>query len=431
MVYQKRIMRYILLLLISWTSFASFGINKLDSLIPKFANATIDERNEIVFEIQAELERLNVDSLLYFVNILYDQSEQENRTDIRAFAEYYFGSYLASKGMQNTALQKYKEVIPFFEQEENDSVLAIVYNLIGNAHFMNGSLLDAEESYLTSTSYGKKSKKPKFEFFSFSNLFRVYLAQERYDEAKEIIDLFIRFYNSSGNNRNLATGYGLLGQYHLEQGDIDAAIPNYERSLELNLSDGAPLLVANGYTNMAIACFYKEDYLRAKQYFKLALSYREMVGIDFYIIESYHNLGDYFHGLSEYDSSIVYYQKAITLSDSTKNYKALVDASTELAAVYESLSMFKQQKDVLKRIIATNKLIFKEKNNSELAAMRIHFERDKENLKEQTFQREEVLKSQISSVKSNWSNWIWISSGCGVFLLVLLYIIKRSSQTKT
>lgn len=424
-------MRYILLILICWTSFTSLSLNKLDTLVPQFEHADIDTRNEIVFEIQAELERLDVDSLLYFVNVLYEQSEKENRPDIRAFSEYYFGSYLASKGMQDAALQKYKEVIPFFEQEENDSILAIVYNLIGNVHFMNGSLLDAEESYLTSTSYGKKSQIPKFEFFSFSNLFRVYLAQERYEEAKEIIDLFIRFYSSTGNNRNLASGYGLLGQYYLEQGDIEAAIPNYERSLELNLSDGAPLLVANGYTNMAIACFYKEDYLRAKQYFKLALSYREMVGIDFYIIESYHNLGDYFHGLSEYDSSIVYYQKAIALSDSTNNYKSLVDAYTELSSVYESLRMFEQQKDILKRIIATNKLIFKEKNNSELAAMRIHFERDKENLKERTFQREEVLKSQISKVESNWSNWIWISSGCGVFIIVLLAIIKRSSQTKT
>ncbi len=425
-------MRYLIILLFTF-SFYSYGLSesKLDTLVPLFLESDTDEQIEILFIIQPELERMNVDSLLYFLDIIYVSAEQENRSDVLAFYEYFFGSYLSAKGMQEAALQKYYVSLPFFQEENNDTILAILHNLIGNAYLKDGKLDLSEENYLLSTSYGKKSGVPKFEYFSFSNLFRVYLAQGRDEEAKEIIDLFIRFYQNDGNSRNLATGYGLLGQYYLNQGELENAVMNYERSLELNLADGAPLLVANGYTNMAIASFYQEDYLRAKQYFKLALSYREMVGLDFYTIESYHNLGDYFHGLSEYDSALVYYNKAAELATSSKNTKLLVDAYTEISDVYATLKMFEKQANTLQEIVLLNKKLYSEKSSSELAAMRVLFEKDKEALKRLTSQREEALQAKVASVKSNWNTWIWVFTGCCLFLIFIVYYTKQKSKQST
>ena len=388
-----------------------------DSLALKFETATTDDKIKMVFAYLPSLERENADSSYHYIKRLQEIGISEKRDDVLAFSQYYFGTYLLNKGARDEAEKKLIDAQDYFLAVENDSVLAELINIIGTMHFMSGDVLRAEEAFLKSMQHGKKSSIKKFQMFSLMNLARVYMRQDKNEKAKELLDEYIDYYKSQNNYINVSSGYGLLGQLAMADNNLDLAIDYYERSLELSLSAGNPGVVGNGYTNKAIACFFKEDYDRAEQYFRLALSYRKLADRTFYILESYHNLGDFFQGIGVYDSSLVNYYKVIELAEETGDKLAAADAYKEIANVYEFLTDYEKQADALKKFIALNQEILGEKNTNELALLRMSFEAERSQILYKADQREDQLKTKVASVEKIWQYWIIV-----ITILILLSI---------
>lgn len=410
----------------------SFG-KDTDKLIESFDAAEPLKKIELFFLFQGDLERINVDSTVYFIENIYEIAKETQRDDLLAFSDFFYGLYFRAKGMLDESWERFYSSMEYFKKVENDTMISTVYNNYGIIHYLKGNILDAEEAYLSSSLAGKKSGISKFQYFSLNNLFRCYIAQERYNEANEIIQAYLDFYQSENDVKNIANAYGLFGQLNLELEAYDEAIEHFERSLEFSLVNGTPLMVANGYTNLAITHYFQDDFLRAKQYFKLALSYRKMVGIDFYIIEAYHNLGDFFQGISEYDSALVYYNNALEIAENTGNKKAVYDVYSELSDIFERLGDYKSQSEALKKMVSLNAVIMKLKSKSDLQATRLKFEREKDFLNWSSSNKISVMEERVASINKIWDYWI-ITLSCGLFLIVSIWFYRnrlmKKEQTK-
>ena len=401
----------------------------IDELIQQFEKVDIDQKVAVFFNLQAELERSYVDSSVYFIQKIESLARSHEREDILAFAHYFNFTYLTSRNLYNEALEKNKLAKEYFIRTENDTMLSQIYNTQANIHLMQGDLSLAEESYLKSIEHGKKSGIPQFEVFSLANLFRVYIHQKRYEEAEEIILYYIDFYKSENNLIKIANGYGLYGKLKMELDDLDEAIKYFEKSLELNLSSGSHLMIANGYTNMAIACFYKGLHERAEQYFKLALSHRQKIDAYYFIIESYQNLADYYSEVEEIDSAIVYINHAIEIAQKTDNKIGMAESYKTLADLYEIQGNYREQAKMLNQCILLTEEIYEEKNSQELATMRMNFQADKEQLLMLQNEREEILKGQVDKINKIWNYWMWMI--LGIILIVAALIIVKKNKSKT
>lgn len=419
-------MRFLFLLILLCNVFSIFS-QDTDEVIQNYKEGSINQKMEILFGNYAEIESISKDTILYFVKDLQSIGIDDGREDAIALSNYYFGHFLNDNGLFDEANKKISEAIRFYDFEENDTMLAAAYNAKGNTDYLRGDYGSAEENYLISYEYGKASGKNKFKSLSSANLARIYIYQEKYDEAKEILNDYIEYNKSISNLRNVGAGYGIYGQLYINQNKLDKATEYLERSMEFNLSTGNSKLIGNGYTNIAIASFIKEDFKRAEEYFQLALSYRLEGKDDFFIAESYFNLGDFYYEMNELDSALFFYNKSFDIAYEHDNKIGMVDALEQIAKVYERQEKFELQAKSLKEYIQLQKEINSEELSSELNILRVSFEED---LKQQSYvghQREEKLRGQIADVTTIWDYWVWIVL---VGLLTLSGIVYFSLNRK-
>ena len=400
-------MRFQFLFLVFCNVFFSY-CQDTDKVIQSYINGDPDKKIEVMFANYAEIESLSKDTVLYFIKDLQKVGIDNDREDAIALSNYYFGHFLNDNALLDEADKKITEAIRFYNFEQNDTMLAASYNAKGNTAYLRGDYGIAEENYLKSYDYGKSSGLEKFKSLSSANLSRIYIYQEKYEKAQEILDDYIEYNKSVSNYRNVGAGYGIYGQLFINQNKMDEATEYLERSMEFNLSTGNSKLIGNGYTNIAIACFIKEDLKIAEEYFQLALSYRLESEDEFFIAESYFNLGDFYFETNQLDSALFFYHKSFDIAYENENKIGMVDALEQVSKVYEKQGEFKNQAKTLKEYIKLQKELNSEKLSKELGILRVSFEED---LKQQSFlghQREEKLRGQIADVSTVWDYWVWI-----------------------
>jgi tetratricopeptide (TPR) repeat protein len=403
---------------------------ELSKNIEQYINGNIDEKIMNIMIFHDKVTVIDEDTIMFFIQDLQDRGIEKDREDAIAMSNYVFGHYLNDNSLYSEAQEKLVTSMGYYDFTQNDSMLCVVYNALGNNYYLQSERNKAEEYYLKSISYGKKCSKPGFESLALSNLARIYISQDKYEEAKKLLDEYIALNKANSDIRNLGTAHGVYGQYYLNQEQFDKAINELERSMEYNLSTGNNELIGNGYTNLAIAAYFKEDYDRAKDYFELALAYRKKKGKEYYIAESYFNLGDFFFGINNLDSAKVAYKKSLKISRESENLVGEKDALMQLSILYDSLGMPSEEAEMLRDYIDVDNKLDKEKISRELATLRLSFD---QNLKQQKYvnkQREEELRRQISEVDTVWDYWIWIVLVCVLTISGFVFISYRKSINK-
>lgn len=397
--------QFVVILLLNFFFAAS---QNTDEIIQNYNNGRVDQKMEVLFGNYAKIESISKDTILFFIKDLQSSGIEYGREDAIALSNYYFCHFLNDNALFEEAQKKISESIKFYDFQENDTMLAAAYNAKGNTDFLRGEYGSAEENYLKSYDYGKASGSDKFKLLSSANLSRIYIYQDNYEKAKDILNEYIEYYKSVSNLRNVGTGYGIYGQLYIDQNKLEEATEYLDRSMEFNLSTGNSKLIGNGYTNIAIASFIKEDFKRAEEYFQLALSYRLESEDHFFIAESYFNLGDFYFETNALDSALFFYNESFEIAYEHDNKIGMVDALEQIAKTYESQGKFEMQAKSLKEYIELQKEINSEKLSQELGILRASFEED---LKQQSFvghQREEKLRGQIAEVSKIWDYWVWI-----------------------
>jgi tetratricopeptide (TPR) repeat protein len=393
-------------------------------LVDKYNKGGVDEKIESIFHLYFLLEELDIDSSFYYIQDLHQLGIKEKREDAIGMANYCYGHYLSIKMLLDESISKYESALPIFLRLDNDTVASEVYNGLGNAYFLKGEYLVAEEYYLKAIEQARKSGFDHFELIPFPNLARIYIRQKKYDEAEKLLLDFINFHKGTFKLKQLGLGYGVLGQLNLDRGNVDEAIKQLEQSLEYNLTLGSPRIIANGFTNMAIACFLNDKIDRAEQYFRLALSYRESDNNAFFLAEGYYNMGDFYIELGELDSCIYYYNRSLDVALSSNNLVGVTDVYKVLAEVYENKGDTKAQAEYLKKYIEKREEQFNQQVSTELSLLRANFQISEREQQFITTLREEEMKAKLSGVYQIWDYWIWIMIGI-IVGLGSLFIFKR------
>jgi len=404
---------------------AAFSNEKLDLLTDKYNSGSLDDKVEAFFQFYFILEELDIDSSFFYIEDLHDLGIQENRPDAIAMANYCYGHYLSTKMLIDESIVKFESSLMTFLKLGNDTLSSEAYNGIGNAYFLRGDYLSAEEYYLKAIEQARISNVDRFELVPFPNLARIFIRQKKYQEAENLLVDYLHFYKGTTKLKQLGLVYGLLGQLKMEQENIEEAIQFLEQSLEFNLALGSHRITANGYTNMAIACFLNDKTQLAEHYFRLALFYREKDDNPFFLAEGLFNMGDFYIELGQMDSCLFYYTKSLEVALASNNLVGVTDVYRVLAEVYEIKGDSKTQANYLQLYIDKKEEQYAEKVSSELSLLRASFQTSKREQEFNAFNREEEMHAKLSGVYEVWDYWIWIMVGL-VISLGGIFIYKRT-----
>lgn len=415
---------FVLLLLTSFVLPCTAN-NELDEYTEQYRTGTTDQKFGVAHRIFFLLENRDIDSCMYYISDLQDIGIREGRQDFIALSNYFYGWYLSRKSLFSEALDKYQSAVKYFNYANIDTLESEVTNAIGNCFFLQGNLLQAETNYLKAIKIAEEVNADAHMLIPYPNLARVYMQQDKNEEAEKLLDDYIEFYRQNGKLKQQANAISVKGQLFLNTGRIKEATQLFEQSLEYNLTLGSLRQIANGFTNMAIASFYNENLDKSLSYFRMAMNYREQDGEEFFLAEAYFNMGDFFIEAEVYDSALYYYDKSLQTALSGKNKVGIVDAYRNLAEVYGKLGKTDKQVEFLKLLLQAKDEQYKEKVDSELSILRASFDaRERENEFYSDI-RESELKAKVSGMERLQEYWIWILIGL-IFALAGIIIYQRS-----
>ena len=155
------------------------------------------------------------------------------------------GLTYSMKGRLDDAVKAYLkclELNPQFAEARNN--LGTVYQEL--------KLLDKAEAEFKAALLDPAYQKRELPYF---NLARLYFLQGRIDEALDNVNKSLQI------QPRLAMGHNLRGLVYEKQNDLDLAVASYEQAVKIVPED-----LAFSY-NLAVACFKKADYVRAKELF--------------------------------------------------------------------------------------------------------------------------------------------------------------------
>lgn len=405
-----------------------YAQEELDVKLKEYESASLEKKMELFFYFFQKFDSDQQDSVLFYVKDLQSEGIEKKNESAIALANYGLTPYLLNNSLFEEAEEKLEKAKKYYLKVQNDTMLADVYNAFGNASYLQGNIPQAEWYYNESSKYANASGERRFQLLSTLNLARIYMGQEKYDEAKKMIQEYASFMLADGNMRKLAGAHGLMGQLYLNQEKHEKAIEFFTKSMESGLAAGSMKVVANGYTNLAIAEYFSGEKEKSEQYFQLALAYRLKDGDKYYVAEGYFNLGDFYFGTSNIDSAIVNYSNSLKVAESSDNSQGQKDALMQMNLIYDTLNQYQNQINVLQKLIKVQEKIAKKQSYNEIKALKSSFKQTHRETINTGGIREDHLQGKVANYQSIFNHWVWVVFICIVGLALFIFAFRRFSK---
>ncbi len=143
-------------------------------------------------------------------------------------------------------------------------------------------------------------------------------------------------------------------------GQFDSAFYFIQLSTTLAIDSVANphLLLLKGYNSLAAIYGMQGDFIKAGDYFKLAVNHHIKSGIDNSKLTAklYNNIGTIYERISEYDSAIVYFEKSLLLKKTIygENAKNLGSTLNNMGILYNERGYYDKAVVILKQALQTN-----------------------------------------------------------------------------
>ena len=132
----------------------------------------------------------------------------------------------------------------------------------------------------------------------------------------------------------LAISYSYEARVHVEKGEIEQAIENYNKSLNIFISEKDSLMILDTYKGMSYIYSYGSSQLNSLDYNLKALKIAESIKDTLSLGTIYNNIGTVYKKLDNYKLALNYFQKSLTLE---QNY----NIPDNLGVAYSNIGVLK------------------------------------------------------------------------------------------
>ncbi|CAM3813851.1 tetratricopeptide repeat-containing sensor histidine kinase [Flavobacterium cucumis] len=180
-------------------------------------------------------------------------------------------------------------------------------------------------------------------YFKIANRFFMLLEYDRY---KETTDKILELSRLNKDSVNMAKAEYYKGDYFFSTSQNDSAYYYYLAAEKKYEKTEDRVSLANTILHKAYILSYEKDFIGSESETIKVLSIAKTIGDDYLIYEAYTNLGSSLAGLENYEKALEYHKKALSQVDKLddENYKPLLQAQAlnNIGFAYLSSSNFKE-----------------------------------------------------------------------------------------
>ncbi|WP_282090185.1 CHAT domain-containing protein [Aquimarina algiphila] len=205
----------------------------------------------------------------------------------------------------------------------------------------------------------------------------ILLADWKLDSAIVHFKKALPIYEKENAQKRIADSYDKIAEAHRKNYDLEDALKNAKKSLEIRLQEfGAEhTAVATSYNSIGHILKGQDQYQNALDYYQkaLAIQLATFEERDYHVANCYHNIGSIHHVLAEYDKALEYYKKGLTIRTNTfgEQHPKIADSYIDLGTTYYHLGKYNKALDYYQKALDIREVIFG-KNSIEVAFCNNH-----------------------------------------------------------
>lgn len=365
---------------------------------------------------------------------LAQHANTSNYFEAKSYALNALGSIYRNKSMYDQAITTYKAAEDAAITAENDVLRVISLNMLGVVYrrmdLVKPALDYHKEAYDLASKKYKINPDPEFEHsmaVSRNSMGNIYLVLKQYDLALKQFERSLVIEKKTNNKLGLAINYQNIGFAHEEKGLLDQALKDYQTSLEYNEKLDSDIGRVICYNAIAQVYIKKENYNQALAILNEALDKALQLGDQYYISETYINLGWTQEKLNNNEEAEKSLKTGLQISRAYELKIFSSEALKHLSELHAKLGNFEMAYSNYKESKLTEDSITNDRNLNYVNDLIIEYEHESKNnqIKELANENEVVRNKLERNKKLFWYTAILIS-----LFTTMIIIIIRHRQVK-
>src|SRR6056297_5114 len=370
-------------------------------------------------------------SLEYFEQA--DSLLKESETRTYGIVLFYHGDCHSQLGNYKEAIQKHRQALKIFREEDEKITQAYCHNSIGNILWFQGYFKRASEEYQKSLQIFKDKGRKSGVAPLLNNIAILYFELEDYDNALDYYSEALEIYKELNDSSGIAMIWLNTGEIYWKRKEYEKAMDYYTRSLDLSEKLNMPQNAAYCLTNIGIIYLETQKFQLAEKYFDDAMKYWEDLEDrtgQIYCLN--------YIGILEYKTG--HYTVAIKTLHRCRKIAEEIGAQDEMRRAYETLSKaYEATKNYEKALVyhkqfkQLNDTIFNGETNRKLAELEATHEIEKRE-QQIKIQKAQLTAKDAQIKKEKVLRKALIGGLIGIVIFVLLgtysYMKKRKAKKK-
>ncbi len=299
-----------------FTTFCLFSIVSIGQVsYQQFQNESdLHKKTEIAYSLLNEYSMNSLDSLRLISTQLVLIGKENNIEYSLSTGQFGLGSYFLRTGKQKRAIKSLKSSLVFFKSIEDYQLVSEILNEIGNSYAISGEYTNAIESYISSMDFGSISKDETASFNGEIGLAKAYFSLGDTLKGESTLASYIKECIKYEKYQSISNAYGFLGMIEQDKGNQEESMSFLDKSIYYGLKSNSKIQLSHIYTNKAIVFFSVENYDSSLVFFEKALMLRKELRRPRQICESYFNLASFYIERGDLTKAIVEVNSSIVLA---------------------------------------------------------------------------------------------------------------------
>lgn len=322
-------------------------------------------------------QKVDVQKAELYIDSLNLVSEKNNYALGIAISKLNHGIIEQLKGNYSIAIKEIELALEVFENENNDSLIARSYALMGSSYWQISDYGKAMQYFLDALKIYEQLNYKNEIASSYNSISMVYQSKYQLALAEEYAKKSFDMITTQKPNtsqlsiyHNMANIYGMQAKYSdaLKMDSIGLVLCN-----QLNAQYSKSMF----YDNMSNCYYYSNEFDKSIEYHSKAISIDSIFNNKKQLGDSYCNLGAVYEAKKETDNAIKYYLKSIENCKAADYKLGVKNAYQLLATLYSSIHQPELAYQALLNSISIKDSIINEKTENKIVELRTLYEMEK------------------------------------------------------
>ncbi len=308
---------------------------------------------------------------------------------------------------------------------QNDSLIAIAYQNLGNTRLLGGNFDQALEQYILGVQQIENKQFPEIEQALLNNMGIVFDRKTEYGKAREyylrsgaLLDGLKTKMGSTPHAVRMSKLYTNVGATYESEDDTGQAMEYYIKAIniaeEFNIADQQAVV----YSNIGSLYLHNGKYDLARTNYMEALKIHESLHNKIGIALMKMHIGELFFNQQDYDSTILYLNESAALAQETRSTATVFYASKILHQVYGIQGEYEKAYKELLRYKTLNDSLFNIEKTKALERLELEY----------LFQSE---KNKLIEEQKRRTLWNYGLAATIFMLLVIFVLVYRNIANKS